>query len=60
MQKLIIISLDVDTENSEKFASDLSKKVGIAIGTFIDDYEGSLEVTWKNVEDGHSIKIREI
>jgi hypothetical protein len=38
MQKLIIISLDVDTENSEKFASDLSKKVGIAIGTFIDDY----------------------
>lgn len=60
MQKLIIITLDVDTKDSTKFVSDLQKQVGIAIGTFIDDYQGNLEVTWLDTEDGQQIKVQEI
>ena len=59
MKRLINISVAVDTENTNKFTDDLLKQIGITIGTFIDDYHGTIEVRWKSDENGHNLSIDE-
>jgi hypothetical protein len=60
MQRLIVLTLDVETKDSTQFYIDLHKQIGIAIGTFIDDYDGNLEVSWLNTDDGYQLKIEEV